>query len=262
MKPSNPSRRRSRFAEACVVCTKQITPHMIRVTFRSEITKLFPENIAGAHLKLVMPHPDEVGLPDTSAKDFKTRMRTYTLREVRPSEGTFDVDFVVHGDVGIAGPWAARAKPGDLIAISQPGAPKLVTSNADWFLIAADMSAIPAAAAGLATLEDSAIGDAFFEILSEEDRQPVRAPSGINVHWIVKTEAEARSEALIDAVRYSPWRPGEPSVFVAGEFSMVGELRRYFVKERRTQKQLTYISSYWKLGLNEPGHRVAKDMAA
>ncbi|MEO0467472.1 MAG: siderophore-interacting protein [Pseudomonadota bacterium] len=255
-------RKGGRFAGASVVRAEPLSPHMVRLTFKSDLAAGFAPDSSGGHIKLVLPKPGESGLPDTSMADFKTRMRTYTLRHVRPEQGEFDIDFVIHGDEGVAGPWAANAQPGDVIAVSPPGMPKLITSNADWFLVAADMSAIPAAAAGLESLHASAVGEVFFEIMSEDDRQPVAAPAGVSIHWIVPDEGGPQSEKLIDAVRNLCWREGDPSVFVAGEFSTVGTLRAYFRHERQTAKSLTYISSYWKHGLIEPEHKVAKAKAA
>ena len=122
--------------------------------------------------------------------------------------------------------------------------------------------AIPAAAIELEGLADDAVGDAFFEILSEADRQPVRAPAGITIHWIIKPDSHTPSDELVNAAQSITWRDGEPSVFVAGEFSVAGLFRTYFRKERPTRKDLTYVSSYWKLGLIEPEHKVFKAQAA
>ena len=41
----------------------------------------------------------------------RTRVRTYTVREWDGERLT--IDFVVHGDEGVAGPWALPAQPGD-----------------------------------------------------------------------------------------------------------------------------------------------------
>tara|TARA_R110000868_G_scaffold103560_1_gene285142 strand:+ start:121 stop:273 length:153 start_codon:yes stop_codon:yes gene_type:complete len=49
---------------------------------------------------------------------------------------------------------------------------------------------------------------------------------------------------------------------VAGEFSIAGIFRAFFRKERPTRKDLTYVSSYWKLDLVEPEHKAFKAQAA
>src|SRR6478609_5023528 len=47
--------------------------------------------------------------------------RRYTVRAWDPATRTLTIDFVVHGDEGIAGRWVQRAKPGDLVQLVGPG---------------------------------------------------------------------------------------------------------------------------------------------
>lgn len=250
------------FAEATILHTRTLSPHMVRLTFRSDSADGFPTGAPGGYLKILAPAPGEAGPPALDPASFKSRMRTYTLRHVRPEAQEFDIDFVVHGDEGIAGPWARQARPGDRVLVSRPGRLKFTAEGADWHLFVADMAAIPAAAVELEALPETATGDAFFEILGNEDRQPVRAPAGINIHWIVKSDPHAPSDDLIRSAQSIAARTGEPSIFVAGEFSIAGIFRAFFRKERPTRKDLTYISSYWKLGLVEPEHKAFKAQAA
>ena len=77
-----------------------------------------------------------------------------------------------------------------------------------------------------------------------------------------EADSHAPSDELIDAIQSITWRDGAPSVFVAGEFSVARLFRTYFRKERPTRKDLTYVSSYWKLGLIEPEHKAFKAQIA
>src|SRR3712207_7785498 len=54
------------------------------------------------------------------------------------------VDFVVHGDAGIAGPWATQVQPGDLVRFMGPGGGYAPDPDADWHLLVGDESALPA----------------------------------------------------------------------------------------------------------------------
>ncbi|WP_348763604.1 siderophore-interacting protein, partial [Hyphomonas atlantica] len=124
----------SNFAEAIVLSTVQLTPHMYRLTFRSEFAADFTLGAPGQYLKVLAPAPGEAGPPAFDPNTYKTQMRTYTLRHARPAEQEFDIDFVVHGDEGIAGPWAKQARSGDRILISRPGTLKFTVEEADWHL--------------------------------------------------------------------------------------------------------------------------------
>jgi len=69
-------------------------------------------------VRVVVGGPDLEGFAVGSFTDhyvkcrFGDRMRSYTVRAFDPERRLLTLDFVVHGDRGIAGPWAAQARPG------------------------------------------------------------------------------------------------------------------------------------------------------
>ncbi|MEM1146479.1 MAG: siderophore-interacting protein [Pseudomonadota bacterium] len=254
-----------RFGPAEVTDVKQLTPHMIRITLMSELIRAFSPDAAGGHFKLVVPdkHESEAAFEALiSGGNFKSEMRTYTIRHVRPHLNEIDVDIVTHGDLGRVGPWAQRTQPGDGIVISHCGSPKLITKGMTRILAASDMTGFPALAAGLETLDPGVQVDAFVEILSEADRQPVQLANGIAIDWIVKSDPYAPSADLIHAMRSAAPPDDRTSVFIAGEFATAGNLRPYFKNDIGVPKDRLYVSSYWKAGLDEPAHKVAKAAAA
>ncbi|MFX6201585.1 siderophore-interacting protein, partial [Acinetobacter baumannii] len=84
------------------------------------------------------------------------------------------IDFVVHGDEGLAGPWAAGARPGERLVVSSPGGGYTPDPAASWHLFAGDESALPAIAAGLEALASDARGVAFVEVTGADDELPLR----------------------------------------------------------------------------------------
>ncbi|MEM1151746.1 MAG: siderophore-interacting protein, partial [Pseudomonadota bacterium] len=156
------------------------------------------------------------------------------------------------------GPWAQRTQPGDTIVISQCGSPKLITNGISRVLAGADLTSFPALAAGLETLPEKVQVEAFVEIPGPEDEQPADLPAGISINWIIKPDPHAPSDDLISALRNAPAPDEETSVFVAGEFSTVADLRQHFRRDLGVDKHRLYISSYWKAGLEEPDHAAAK----
>ncbi|BAS07438.1 uncharacterized protein Mb2919c [Arthrobacter sp. Hiyo4] len=99
--------------------------------------------------------------------------RTYTVRWVDTEAQELAIDFVIHGDEGLAGPWAAAAKPGDTFTFTGPGGAYNPAPDADWYLFAGDEAALPAIAAAIESLPAEAAGLAFIEVDSDADIQPL-----------------------------------------------------------------------------------------
>ena len=139
-----------------VLRTEHLTPNMKRVVLGGDTLGDFPEGYESANFKLLIPRSGQVindrrsfmDLPD----DERPVVRTYTLRHFDRQRGEVVVDFMMHSDHGPASLWADSARRGDKIGFAGPGKPKLVDFDADWFLFAGDMSALPAIAANIERL--------------------------------------------------------------------------------------------------------------
>ena len=94
-------------------------------------------------VRVVVGGPDLEGFAVGSFTDhyvkcrFGDRMRSYTVRAWDPERRLLTLDFVVHGDRGIAGPWAAQAQPGDTLEIMGPGGAYAPAPEAEQLQIAA-----------------------------------------------------------------------------------------------------------------------------
>lgn len=256
----------ARLGSAEVKAVRFITPHMVRVTLTGALIAEFSSDTASGYCKLLVPETGQ-SFEDfeafVNAGDFKKELRTYTLRYVRPADRELDIDIVTHGDLGRVGTWAQRTQPGDVIVMSRPGALKFdLDHTVKRVLAAADMTSFPALAAKLEALSHSVEIEAYVETLSDEDRQPVDLPDGTSINWIVKSDPSAPSTALIAAMKSAAKPDANTAVFAAGEFALAGEMRQYFAKDLKHDKARTYISSYWKHGLVEPEHKIAKANAA
>ena len=109
------------------------------------------------------------------------------------------------------------------------------------------------------TLPENAKGHAVIQINSAADKQELEAPEGIKIIWLIE---EQTSETLSQAVRSLTWLDGQVSVWTACEFESMRELRQYFRNEKEVAKENIYISSYWKRGVSEDGHKVIKQQDA
>ncbi|MCU5784502.1 siderophore-interacting protein [Alcanivorax balearicus MACL04] len=245
-----------------VLRTENLTPNMKRVVLGGGDLSDFPENHESANFKLLIPREGQtdIALPPygDTPPEHRPVVRTYTLRHFDKIRGEIFVDFMMHTDHGPASHWAAHARSGDRIGFAGPGAPKFVDYDADWFLFAGDMSALPAISANIERLPAGAQGYAVLDILSPADQQPLPFPSGLEVHWRVNPYPEQPALGLVDKVMSLPWLTGSPAVWVAGESGAVRAIRRYLVQERRVERHHLYASGYWQIGLTEDAHQVAK----
>src|SRR5882757_4122364 len=106
-----------------VISSEQLTPNMIRLVLGGGGFDSFKHGeFADSYVKFVIV-PDDVdvsALPQPLTLDSFNELpeeqrpvvRTYTVRRVDPDRREIAVDFVVHGERGAAGPWAASAQPG------------------------------------------------------------------------------------------------------------------------------------------------------
>jgi NADPH-dependent ferric siderophore reductase len=252
-----------------VVQKKFLSPNMLRIILSGEALHDFPENFESGYVKLrFLADVNEIYPIDTSDDVVarlvspKPRLRSYTIRAFDQKRCELTLDFVVHGDNGPASAWALSCGVGDSISIDGPGPAKLINMDADWFFIVGDMAALPAVSVNIEKLATTATGHVVIEVLSEEDKIPLVVPSGISVHWVVNAHPDSPNTLLVDKVRSLSWYEGDPSVWVAAEFTAMKSLRQHFKIERNVNKNNMYISSYWKMGETDEGHKKAKKIDA
>jgi NADPH-dependent ferric siderophore reductase len=258
-----------------VVRTEQIAPHMVRVVLGGAGFDTFtPIDFTDSYVKVaIVPNGVDVEalsrpLTIDSFKDLDATdqpvVRTYTVRRADPAAREIIIDFVVHGEHGVAGPWAASAQPGDPAYLMGPSGAYAPDPAADWHLFAGDEAAIPAISAAVEALPANAIGKVFIEVAGPEDEIPFTAPEGVEVSWIYRggradlvPEDQAGDFApLIAAVKETNWLPGQVQVFVHGEAQAVmHNLRPYLRKERGVDAKWASISGYWRRGRTEETFR-------
>ncbi len=237
-----------------------LTPNMIRVVFAGPELDGFPAGHDGGNCKIMIPDPAETR--DAFVARFSGGTppvrRTYTVRHFDAATQELSIDFVAHGDNGPASRWASHAKPGDFLGFMGPSSPKLVSFEADWYLVAADPSAIPVAAAALEAMPRDAKGVAVFEVTAAEDKQEIDAPAGIEMHWLVHPDPATPSTAQEDFIRALDWPEGRVQTCIAGESGVIKSLRAFLHQEKQLPRADTYISGYWKIGLIEDQHQQMK----
>jgi NADPH-dependent ferric siderophore reductase len=184
--------------------------------------------------------------------------RTYTVRRWDETAGELTLDFVAHGDEGLAGPWAANAVPGDRISLQGPGGEYAPDPAADWYLFAGDASAMPAIAASLERVPPGAPTFAFVEVDDLGEEQKLETPGNLTIVWLDRSVDGAGHELLAEAVRRTTLPTGRVHAFVHGEAASVRALRRHLLVERGVARSDLSVSGYWKRGRTEDGWRADK----
>ncbi|MGD1848023.1 MAG: siderophore-interacting protein [Salibacteraceae bacterium] len=227
----------------------QVSANMLRIAFEVDVPI---DWLPGCYIKLRIPNALPGGI---------SPVRTYTVRSYDAANQVLAVDFAIHQPAGPATAWALNAQPGDQIEYRGPGKLRVDPTNGDWHLFAADMSALPAAISIMESLSLDAKGYAFLEVTEEQDRQALHIPEGIQVQWLVHPNPKVKSNQQLEAIRNIKPLAGKPSVFVAGELSTTREIKQFLLQAPTYQSGSHYISSYWKIGLTEEEHKMAKRSA-
>jgi NADPH-dependent ferric siderophore reductase len=239
---------------------------MVRVVVGGPELALFSANqYSDAYVKVVFLRPGvqyprpldlEAIRQRLDPKDWP-QQRTYTVRAWNVEALELTIDFVVHGDQGLAGPWARTAAAGDEFLFIGPGGGYAPQPEADWHLLIGDESALPAIAATLERLPATAVGHVLLEVDGEAQEQSLAAPEGMRVRW-VHHGARPLGAALVEALAALPFPDGEVQAFVHGEAGVVKELRRVLRLERGLAQSQLSISGYWRLGASDEVWRSVK----
>ncbi|KRF17985.1 hypothetical protein ASG90_06610 [Nocardioides sp. Soil797] len=262
-----------------VTSTEQLTPHLVRVHFTGDLAHFAESSETDRYVKLIFKQPgvdypeplDMKALRATLPADQLPVVRTYTVRTLDVAAGSLSIDFVVHGDDGVAGPWAAAAATGDELLANGPGGGYAPRAEADWHLLACDEAGLPAVAAAIDALPDDAVARVLVEVAGEDDVIELDEGANVEVTWLLRgapshdvpDERAGRNAPLVQAVRDLEWLPGTVQVFVHGEAAAVMHgIRPFLFTERGLAREAVSISRYWRRGRTEEGFREWKQELA
>jgi NADPH-dependent ferric siderophore reductase len=254
-----------------VTRVEQLTPHMIRIVVGGAgLTGLTAGACTDHYVKILFPRAgvaypepfDLAAIRETLPRDQQPLVRTYTVRRWRPEVPELWLDFVVHGDEGIAGPWAAAARVGDPVRFMGPGGGYAPNPAADWHLLAGDESALPAITAALAVLPADAVVRVVAEVESPTHEVDLPVPKDAQVTFVHRG-GSGDAGRLLAAVRAVDWLPGQVQAFVHGEAAEVMHgIRPHLFGERGLSRDQVSISGYWRRGRTEEGFRAWKSELA
>ncbi|RIJ69345.1 siderophore-interacting protein [Nakamurella silvestris] len=247
-----------------VLRTERLSESMVRVVVGGPELATFGEPVhADSYVKLMFlspgvdyPRPIDVEqIRASMPQRHWPRLRTYTVRSFDRAAAEMAIDFVVHGDQGLAGPWAANTQPGDELLMLGPGGGYSPDPTADWHLLVGDESAVPAIAAALERIDPETPVQVFLEVYGPADGQ--RLPRHDDITWVHRGLRPV-GEALVEAVTGCEFPSPAVDVFVHGEAGFVKQLRRHLRTEREVPMERMSISGYWRLGADDEAWRSVK----
>jgi len=170
--------------------------------------------------------------------------RNFTIRAYRPEAAEIDVDFFLHGDVGRASAWATYAQPGQTVGYAGPRLHFRRDPAADWTLLAADETGLPALLAIAESLPAGHPVVAVAEIHEDGERQPVAAAADVDLRWALRAGREpGTTTALADALAALPVADGPVQVWGGGEALAMRAVREHV---RGLDVVATDVIGYWK----------------
>jgi NADPH-dependent ferric siderophore reductase len=234
--------------EAVVSAVTTITPSMRRFTLRAEAFRDFGIEQPGEIVTLGWPGPgEELVLPRLGWRFPKGKpeqhWRNFSVRAFDPARAEIDVDFFLHGDAGRAAAWALRAEVGDRVGFAGPRLHWKGGNHADWSLLVADETGLPALLAILETLPAGHRTTALAEVSDNTERQEVETAADVELHWLVRGgRPPGTTTVLADAVAELELPRGRGRVWGGGEAMAMRAVRDHLRKPGRGLQVL----GYWK----------------
>lgn len=253
-----------------VETTARVTPVLVRVVLGGDgLRGLEVPEHTDAYVNVAIPPagapygerfvPAEVR--EQHAEEHWPARRRYTVRDWDGSRLT--LDFVVHGDDGVGGPWAAAAQPGDVLVFEGPGGGYRPDTEAAWHLLAGDESALPAIAASLEAMPAGRRAVVRLVCDGPEHEVDLACPGELDLVWLHRTGTAGDADLLVDAIAELDFPDGRVHAFVHGEADEIRAIRRHLLTERGLTRADMSCSPYWRRTMtDEAWRRIKRDYVA
>jgi NADPH-dependent ferric siderophore reductase len=172
----------------------------------------------------------------------------YTVRRWHADRHEVEMLFVLHGDDGALGSWAARAQVGDPVALWGPRTAFEPPAGTDRYLLVADETGLPGVAAIIDSLPPGVPVTVVAEVADEDNHQELPDRPGVDVTWLHRDGAEpgTTTEHLLRAVR--ALRPPVSATYAwgGGESRSMTAVRRYLRHEVGLERDQVCLVAYWR----------------
>lgn len=233
-----------RFRSATLSSREWLAPEYVRVHLTGSELDGFDSPGADDHMRLFFPTG-----PVSSIEE----MRASPNREYTPlawGEDWLDVEFVVHGDEGVAAPWAASAPLGSVVGVGGPRGSAVITGEPGSWLLVGDETAIPAIRRFAAMIPAGVPARIVIESVAAADEVAIDAP--VEIEWLHRGAAPAGSAliAFLDALGEADAVGTNPFCFIAAEQQIV-KPGRALLARWGVDVSKAIVKGYWKRGEEE-----------
>jgi NADPH-dependent ferric siderophore reductase len=255
-----------------VVRTERLSPSMVRVVLGGgDLDRFLMVDATDAYVNLAFRPEvasyhavfDPRAVRDSVPPEEAPVRRRYTVRSWDQAACELTLDFVVHGDEGVAGPWAMAATVGDPLVLEGPGGGYRPSPSADWHLLVGDESAFPAVAASLEALSPDALAVVRLLCDGPDHELELTSPGRVDLQWLHRTGASDDAELLLASLRDTYFPRGEVHAFVHGEAEEIRAVRRHLLQDRGLTRAQMSCSPYWRRTMaDEAWRQVKRDFVA
>lgn len=231
-----------------VVLTERewLTPHYVRVRVAGDDLRDFGVG-AGLDDHVRLFFIDDLGVSDD-------QFRAAESREFTPlawGDDWLDLEFVSHGDEGIAGVWGATAPIGAPIGVAGPRGSLHIEGAPDAWFLAGDESAVAQIRRYAAAIPAGASARIIVEVADAAHEVPIDSPVAVEyVHRDGAAPGKALA-AVLDALGSDDRPAGEVFGFVAAQKELVPVGRALLLDRWGVPAEQTVIKGYWKVDPTE-----------
>ncbi len=246
---------------------ERLTPSMVRVVLGGDGLddfEMVPSTDAYVNLLFLPDHapyavPFDLGEARALDRDLWPVPRRFSVRAWDEATRRLTIDFVVHGDEGTAGRWAAGARPGDLLQLAGPHGAYRPGADAAWHLLVGDESALPAIAASLEALPTGAEAVALLLVDGPDHELALKCPGSLEVVWLHRERLRGPAEQALVAALVGLDRPFDGvQAFVHGEAVETRAVRRHLLADRGVPREALSVSPYWRRTMTDERWREVK----
>lgn len=233
-----------RFRTVTLTAREWLAPDFVRVRLSGGDLAGFDSPGSDDHMRLFFP---------SGPVDSIEELRSAPSREYTPlawGDDWLDVEFAVHGDQGVAAPWAASAPLGSSIGVGGPRGSAVLTGTPGSWLLVGDETAIPAIRRFATLVAPDVPARIVIETVSAGREIDIDAP--IAVEWLHRGEAPAGSSlvAFLDSLTPEDAVGHDPFVFIAAEQGIV-KPGRALLERWAIDPAKAVVKGYWKRGESE-----------